>query len=223
MKRWMIAAGVLVVLGGAGYWAWRASTDTTQITREIQMRDVREIQVGDAKLILVPDNTERLVLRTTRRQLPWVLTRQNGSLADLVSGPDDADPRALILMLGMQTPSDPVEFELHTAKVTKVIVAGGASLLADNTKGRSLDVAILSNLPSEFRNVALRRLHVSMQGGGRVKASGTVDDLSVTELAAGRFDGASLRTREATVSAAASGIAVIDVAGKGPTTFTATE
>jgi hypothetical protein len=152
--------------------------------------------------------------------MPWVLTRQTGDTAQL-GLPDDADPRSLLLMVGPMPPIDPLEFELHTTKVTGVTIAGGASLLAEHTKGSSFDAEILSTLPSEFRDVALDKLHVSMQGGGPVRASGTVGDLSVTELAAGRFDGASLRARQAAVSAADLGVAVIDVVGKGVTTFTA--
>lgn len=220
MKRWMIVAGVLaalVVLGSL----WYSLTGTTQVSKTISMAGVTEVSVGDAKLILVRDTTERLVVRTTRRQLPWILVRQTGSTVDLVSGPDDADPRVLLAMVGVPTPNDPVTFELHTSRVSRVTLAGRASLLAENTKADSLDVDVNSSLSSELRNVALGKLHVSMQGGGSVKASGTVGNLSVTELAAGRFDGASLHARQAAVTAAASGIAVVDVVGKGVTEFTA--
>jgi hypothetical protein len=220
MKRWMIVAGVLALLVVLGS-LWYSLTGTTQVSKTIPMAGVAEVSMGDARLILVQDTNERLVVRTTRRQFPWIIVRQTGSYVGLGSGPDDSDPRVLLAMVGVPAPNDPVTFELHTSKVSTVSLSGPASLLAENTKADSLDVDVNSSLPSELRNVSLGKLHVSMQGGGSVKASGTVGSLSVTELAAGRFDGASLHARQAAVTAAASGIAVVDVVGKGITTFTA--
>jgi len=70
MKKWLIVLGVVVVMA-AGIAVWYRATALAIVTKTIPMAGVESVQCG-GDVTLVQDRQDKLVIRTTRRAMPWV-------------------------------------------------------------------------------------------------------------------------------------------------------
>jgi hypothetical protein len=217
MPRWLrivLIAGFVLLVGAFAANAYGART----VTITLPMKGITELQVGGADLTVVQDDQNKLVIRTTRGVLPWVMSRKTGTLLELGLS-DDADPRVLLSIVGAQPPKGPLAFELHTRALAKATVAGGGTLVTDRLVGDSFELSTLSEKDSSLRGVDVANLRVGLEGGkGGVTVSGKATSLYVMNSGAGAvFDGSQLVAGTAEVLPGdGTGKTVVNVEGVGP-------
>lgn len=213
MKKLSIAAGIAVLVITAAA-VLLATTGAQDATRTVKVGRVKGLQTGGASLTIVQDDRNELVVRTTRRTMPWVMVRQTGDQLE-IGYTDDADPRALLGLLGVNPPSDRLEFELHTSSIARVLVADGGTLTVGALSGRAFSLESLSDRPCVLNNVNVGALDIMMSGTGSVAATGKARSLGVVNSGDGDFLGAGLLAETADVKPGGQGKTIVNLAGRG--------
>jgi hypothetical protein len=221
MKKWLtiIVVGVVVLTAAAFIYS---GIGGGTVTRTVPTPGITEVQVGSADLTVIQDGQDKLVVRTTRQAMPWVMARKEGSSLQ-IGYFDDADPRVLLSALVSPKLDDPIAFELHTTSLAKVTVAGGGTLTVDALSSPSFTLSALSEKPCVLHNLRVGDLIVEMAGGsGDVTAEGTAVSLDVMNSGTGDFLGGKLVAATASVKPGGSGQTIVNIAGQGPKNYPAT-
>jgi hypothetical protein len=220
MKRTLIiivfAAAALLVAA-----ALYSATGSAAATHTVDTRGITDVQVGGASLKVIKDGQDKLVVRTTRRALPWVMARKSDKLLE-IGYLDDADPRMLLAVFGASQSNDPLAFELHTTSLAKITVAGGATLEIDRFDGPRLAVEALSEKPCVLKGIFVKELQIQMCGGGDVTAEGAVNHLSIMNSGAGDFLGGKLTSDSQEINPGGSGKTIVTTTPEGPRNYPAT-
>ncbi|HET6352504.1 MAG TPA: hypothetical protein VFG89_10320 [Coriobacteriia bacterium] len=160
MKKWIIAALVVAVLAGTAIW-YRA-TALTIVTKEIPMAGVESVQCG-GDVTLIQDGQDKLVIRTTRRALPWALARKEGTFLQL-GWPDDADPRGLLVGFNTAILGDKLEFELHSSTARDINVGVDTSFHAKSITGDTFKFHFSGREPMTLQGIDVGTLTIETDG-----------------------------------------------------------
>jgi hypothetical protein len=213
--KWVAGFGAAVTLLVAAALLYGATGDAESV-RELPMKGITSVSVGDADLVLVSDDQNKLVVRTTRRQMPWVMANVEGALLEL-GLPSDADPRSLLLLVGAKPYSDRPVFELHTRTVTKAQAAGNGAVATDGLKADSFELQTVGANACTLRGLDLGtlRLTLSSDGPAPITVAGTAKVLDVMNSSPANVDGTKLTVGTANVISGGTGSTTVILEGQG--------
>jgi hypothetical protein len=213
-----LAAAVALLIAASLLYS---ATGAAPSVRELPMKGITNVSVGDSDLVLVADDQDKLIVRTTRRQMPWVMARVEGtSLA--VGLPSDADPRSLLLLVGARPYSDRPVFELHTRSVTQASAAGGGSVSTDGLKADSFELQTVGANACTLRGLDLGtlRLTLASDGPAPITVAGKAKVLEVMNSSPANVDGAKLTVGVANVTSGGTGSTTVMLEGSGLKVYT---
>lgn len=216
MKRWALIVGILVAAGLAVV-MWYRATALTVVSREIPMHGIESVQTG-GDVTLVQDGQDKLVIRTTRRAMPWAMARKEGTFLQL-GWPDDADPRMFAGMLGLTEPDDDLKFELHSSTARSFTVTVGSTLGARSITGNEFHVLFMAREPMTLSGIDVDTLKIDTDGdAATLTLVGRAGRLEAMNSAGVTIDASRLKVGDTAISGG--GSTTVDLEGVGVTTLT---
>lgn len=197
MKKWLIVAGVVIVLA-AGIAVWYRATALTIVTKTIPMAGVESVQCG-GDVTLIQDGQDKLVIRTTRRAMPWVLARKEGTFLQL-GWPDDADPRGLLGGFNTALFGDRLEFELHSSTARDINVGVDTTFHATSITGEDFKFHFAGNKPMTLQGIDVGTLTIETDGdAAELTLIGRADELTGLNSGGVTLDASKLEVGSSTI------------------------